>query len=290
MHVAEQLLRQADVAMYQVKKSGGDAHGVVDPSQLDSPGQREGLGHDLHVAVAAGRLRVDYQPVLSNARRVVGAEALCRWSHPVLGAIPPSTFIPLAEESGLIDLVGLFVLRQACRDRGSWPGNDGRSPGVAVNVSPLQLMSGDFVESVRTVLADTGTPPQQLTLEITEGALIEDHDRALVVLADLKRLGVTLALDDFGTGRSSLSYLRDFAVDVVKIDQGFVRELSVDSPSRYIVEAVVTLAHRLGMLVVAEGVETSEQLESVLALGCDFYQGYLSSRAVSAGALVAMLV
>ena len=280
-HVAEQLLQQADMAMYRVKKAGGADHGLVDQSDLSSLGQRAGLTLDLRMAVAAGELRTDYQPILSPTRGVVGAEALSRWAHPVLGAIPPATFIPLAEETGLMDEVGRFVLGQACRDRGSWPNHDGQPLGVSVNVSPLHLMSPDFGTSVRTALADSGTPPELVTIEITEGALIADHARALVVLTDLKRLGVTLALDDFGTGSSSLSHLRDFAVDLVKIDQSFVSKLMTDSTSRHIVEAVVTLAHRLGMRVVAEGVETRGQLECVLALGFDYYQGHLFSPAVS---------
>ncbi len=282
--MAEQLLRQADLAMYQVKRAGGADHGIVDESDLESLGQRTGLSHDLREAVEAGELRTNYQPILSPTRGVVGAEALSRWAHPVLGAIPPATFIPLAEETGLIDEVGRFVLAQACRDRGSWPNHDREPLGVAVNVSPLHLMSRGFTKSVKAVLDDTGTPPELVTIEITEGALIEDHARALVVLGELKRLGVTLALDDFGTGNSSLSHLRDFSVDMVKIDQSFVARLTTDSTSRHIVEAVVTLAHRLDMRVVAEGVETREQLESVLALGLDYYQGHLFSPAVSSQA------
>jgi EAL domain-containing protein (putative c-di-GMP-specific phosphodiesterase class I) len=284
MNVAEQLMQEADMAMYQVKKNGGNNHGLVDRSQHILMAQRVGLSHDLRLAVSAGELHVNYQPIVSTAGGVVGAEALLRWLHPALGVVPPATFIPLAEETGLIDRLGRYVLTQACRDRASWPRVDGRELEVAINVSPLQLMSGDFVQAVESVLAETETRPGLLTLEVTEGALIEDRDRALVVLDSLKRLGVSLALDDFGTGSSSLSHLRDFPVDIIKIDRGFVGELGAGSPSRHIVDAVVTLAHHLDMRVVAEGVETDEQHESVLTLGCDYYQGYRFSSSVSSQA------
>lgn len=241
-----------------------------------------GISDDLRLAVAASELRVEYQPILSAIRGVVGAEALLRWSHTALGDISPTTFIPLAEETRLIDEIGQFVLSQACRDRHSWPPHDGRPLGVAVNVSPLQLLSGDFAESVVAVLVETDTLPALLTLEVTEGALIDDHDRAVVVLRDLKQLGVRLALDDFGTDGSSLSHLQDVAVDIVKLDRAFVGALSAGSPSRHIVGDMVTLAHRLGMRVAAQGVETSEQYASVLELGCDYYQGRHFSPPVSA--------
>ena len=282
--VAERLMREADLAMYQVKKNGGNNHGQVDPSQLTLMAHRVGLGHDLRLALAASELRTEYQPIVSATGVVVSAEALLRWPHPSRGLVPPATFIPLAEQSGLIDRLGGYVLSQACGDRAGWPRVDGGEVSVAINVSPLQLMSADFVDTVKAVLAETETRPGLLTLEMTEGALVEDRERALVVLGSLKRLGVSLALDDFGTGSSSLSHLRDFPVDIIKIDRGFVRDLGAGSASRHIIEAVVTLAHRLGMCVVAEGVETDEQHESLLALGCDHYQGYRFAPALSSQA------
>jgi diguanylate cyclase (GGDEF)-like protein len=282
---AERLMREADIAMYQVKKSGGNNQGLVDPSQLTLMAHRVGLSHELRLALAAGELRPEYQPIVSTTGDVVAAEALLRWAHPSRGLVPPATFIPLAEQSGLIDRVGDYVLSRACSDRAGWPRVDGRELSVAINVSPLQLMSADFVDTVEAVLADTGTRPGLLTVEMTEGALVEDRERALLVLGSLKRLGVSLALDDFGTGSSSLSHLRDFPVDIIKIDRGFVGDLGAGSASRHIVDAVVTLAHRLGMRVVAEGVETDEQHESLVALGCDHYQGYLFAPALSSQAL-----
>ncbi len=194
--------------------------------------RRVGLSDDLRRAVAASELHVEYQPILSAIRGVVAAEAQLRWSHSALGDISPTTLLPLAEETRLIDEIGRFVLGQACLDRRSWPSRDGRSLGVAVNVSPPQLLFGGFAESVVAVLVETETPPELVTLEITESALIDDHDHAVVVLEELKRLGVRLALDDFGTDGSSLSHLQDFAVDIVKLDHAFVGELSVGSPSR----------------------------------------------------------
>ena len=282
--VTEQLLREADIAMYQVKNDGGDSHGVLDDRQLRMTKDRLDLSQDLRGAFAQGELTPEYQPIVAtDGRRVAGAEALLRWAHPKLGAIGPTAFIPLAEQSGLIVNIGRAVMEQACRDRSQWLGNGvrgGEPLGIAINVSPHQLMSADFARTVRSVLTDTGTAPECVTLEVTESALIQDRDRALVVLQSLRNLGVLLALDDFGTGSSSLSHLRDFPVDIVKIDRAFVSDLGEGSTSRHIVEAVVTLAHRLGIRAVAEGVETEEQYESVLALGCDFFQGYYYSPSV----------
>ncbi|CAN5316426.1 hypothetical protein BH18ACT9_BH18ACT9_01270 [soil metagenome] len=201
---------------------------------------------------------------------------------PEPGAVEPSVFIPLAEQTGLIVDIGSSVLEQACRDWLRWPGAALEGLSVAVNVSPVQLMSAGFALSVEQILAETGMPPGLVTLEVTESVLIRDRNRALVVLRALRHLGVQVALDDFGTGSSSLSHLRDYPVDVVKIGRAFVAELGEDSISRHIVEAVVTLAHRLGMRVVAEGVESDEVYDAVATLGCDSYQGYLFSPAMSA--------
>jgi diguanylate cyclase (GGDEF)-like protein len=283
---AEQLLHEADIAMYQVKQDGGDGHGVLDQRALGMANDRLTLTRDLRGALAQGQLTPEYQPIVDTADdRVRGAEALLRWSHPTFGAIGPTSFIPLAEQAGLIVTIGRAVLEQACRDRSRWlgSGTHGDQPlGIAVNVSPHQLMAADFARTVKEILAETGTDPEVVTLEVTESALIQDRDRALVVLRSLRNLGARLALDDFGTGSSSLSHLRDFPVDVVKVDRAFVADLGHGSTSRHIVEAVVTLAHRLGMRAVAEGVETHEQHESVLALGCDLYQGYHFSPSVPA--------
>ncbi len=279
---AEQLLRQADAAMYQVKHGGGDGSGVVDLHRLQESNERLNLSEDLRSAHRRGELRIEYQPIVATAdRRVVGAEALLRWSHRLLGAVDPELFIILAEQSGLIVDIGRTVLTESCREATSWPAPNGRELGVAVNVSPHQLMTATFAPLVERVLTETGMAADRLTLEVTEGALIQDRRRTLRVLEALRTLGVRIALDDFGTGSSSLSNLRDFPVDVVKIDRGFVSDLGSGSQSRHIVEAVVTLAHRLGMLTVAEGVETDEQSACVLELGCDFFQGHHFARALA---------
>ncbi|MEO7352581.1 MAG: sensor domain-containing phosphodiesterase [Marmoricola sp.] len=274
VQVAEQLLRQADAAMYQIKRGGGDGFGVVDLERLHESDQRLNLSEDLRRAHGRGELRLEYQPIVSTAdQRLTGAEALLRWSHRSLGPVDPAVFITLAEHSGLIVDIGRTVLDQACLELSRWHAPDGVQLGVAINVSPLQLISSTFVPYVKQTLEEAGVHSERVTLEVTEGALIQDRHRALIVLDALREIGVQIALDDFGTGSSSLSNLRDFPVDIVKIDRSFVGDLGLSSQSMHIVEAVVTLAHRLGMRTVAEGVETEGQYQSVLALGCDFYQG-----------------
>lgn len=281
--VAEQLLRQADAAMYQVKRGGGDGYGVVDLNRLHESTERSNLSDDLRTAHARGELRLEYQPIVTTAeRRLTGAEALLRWSHRVLGPVDPALFVALAEQSGLIVDIGRTVLVEACRELALWHSIHGADLGVSVNVSPHQLMSAAFVPFVQDTLVTAGVAAERVTLEVTESALIQDRDRAMVVLQSLREVGVQIALDDFGTGSSSLSNLRDFPVDMVKIDRGFVSDLGSHAQSRHIVEAVVRLAHRLGMRTVAEGVETDEQYERVHELGCDLYQGHHFSRSLSA--------
>jgi diguanylate cyclase (GGDEF)-like protein len=292
--VPERVLQDADTAMYQVKRSGGARHGVVDLRELRHTHHRLGLSRDLAGALRRGELRSEYQPIVTTSGgTLAGVEALLRWAHPTHGIISPAVVIPLAEQTGQIADIGRWVLHQACRERARWTENvstlAGVSPGVsplrspevgldvAVNVSALQLMGPDYVATVADVLTSTGTDPTSVTLEVTESVFIQDSDRALLVLENLKSLGVLLALDDFGTGYSSLSYLKRFPVDIVKIDRVFISDLPHDSTSRLIVSAVIALAHSLGMRVVAEGVETVEQCEAVLALDCDYYQGYLVS-------------
>ncbi len=285
-----QLLRDADTAMYQAKRAGGARHGVIDLREQKKVRFREDLNRDLRSALSLGQLRAEYQPIVATAGgRVVGAEALLRWTHPSLGEISPDVTVPLAEQSGLIDGIGRWMLRQACEDRQSWRAGTGATLEVAVNVSVHQLMAPDFAATVAGMLAQTGTAPRSVTLELTESVFIQDAHRAKLVLGDLKQVGVLLALDDFGTGYSSLTYLKEFPVDVVKIDRSFVEGLDADPASRVIVTAIVGLAHGLGMSVVAEGVETPRQLTLVGDLGCDFYQGFLHSRPIPAAALVTAL-
>ena len=283
-HVPEQLLQDADIAMYQAKRKGGHDHQVIDLREQQLAERRTGLQSDLRGALGRGEIRVEYQPIVhTEDGRIIGVEALVRWDHPVRGPIPPLLLVPLAEQCGLIGEIGRWVLGQACADRHRWVRETGHDDiGIAVNVSAHQLMGPDFVTMVTDVLASTGTSPELLTLEITESVFIQDADRALIVLNDLKRLGVLLALDDFGTGYSSLSYLQRFPVDVVKIDQGFIADLARDRTSSAIVSAVIALAHELGMKVVTEGVETAKQHAQVAALGSESCQGFYFARPMSA--------
>lgn len=288
--VPDQVLQDADAAMYQAKRNGGARHGVLDLRQQRLANHQASLQRDLRRARVRGELRVDYQPIVATADgRITGVEALLRWAHPTRGLIGPDTIVPLAEQSGLITDIGQWVLERACTDRHRWQGS-GRPDvlEVSVNVSVRQLMGVDFVASVAGVLADTGTDPSSVTLEVTESIFIEDHVRAVLALTDLKRLGVKLALDDFGTGFSSLSYLRQFPVEIVKIDRVFIAGLDVE-PGRLIVTAMVGLAHGLGMTVVAEGVESPGQYDAVAAADCDAYQGYYFARPASADALAAFI-
>ena len=282
--LSEQLLQDADTAMYQAKRGGGARHQIVDLREQDRAAQRASMEQDLHGALARGELRTEYQPIIGTGDGAIsGAEALMRWDHPSRGAVAPTLFIPLAEQSELITEIGSWALDQACRDRLRWGTHD-QADGLrmSVNVSAHQLMASDFTATVAAVLSGTGTDPNVLTLEMTESVFVQDTERALVVLSELKELGVTLALDDFGTGYSSLTYLKRFPIDIVKIDQDFVADLEEDEASNSIVFAIVELAHLLGMTVVAEGVETAGQYDQLAALGCDYCQGFYFARPMSA--------
>ncbi len=280
----EELIHRADRSMYQAKAQGGGR--VVDWRGERTPGQHTSVEHDLRTAEANGELRVEYQPIVDTATgRITGFEALVRWDHPTSGPIPPTVLVPLAEHTGLIANIGLWVLGRACADQRHWQRAHGTGDlELAVNVSAHQLMSPGFAASVEAVLQAPGdeTDPSLLTLEVTESVLIHDAARALVVLNDLKHLGVKIALDDFGTGYSSISYLDQFPVDIIKIDQTFIARLGQGDASRAIVASVVDLTHVLGMTVVAEGVETAEQRELVSQLGCDSSQGFYFARPMSA--------
>jgi diguanylate cyclase (GGDEF)-like protein len=286
--VPEQLLQDADIAMYQAKRKGGHHHQVLDLREQRQAAERSSLRKDLRYAIGRGELRADYQPIVRTFDgRIIGVEALLRWDHPTRGLVSPMTLIPLAEQSGLITEIGRWVLEQACADRHRWACEqvDSDNLGIAVNVSAHQLMGSDFVSTVATILADTTTRPDLLTLEITESVFVQDGERALVVLSDLKRLGVMLALDDFGTGYSSLSYLKRFPVDIVKIDRGFIADLGRDQASHDIVSKIIELAHLRHISVVTEGVETAEQLHEVGMLGSESCQGFYFARPMSADSL-----
>jgi len=284
---ATPLLSNADSAMYQAKQRGGSAYHVFGEALRVEVIDRLTTEHALHRALDRGELCLHYQPVVDVAsEQPVAVEALLRWEHPEQGLVGPNRFIPVAEESGLIIPIGTWVIDQACRQLRSWRSAAGVAvDAVEVNLSARQVDHLDLVATVEEIVRTTGIPPARLTLEITESALMKDAAAALSVLRALKELGCTLAIDDFGTGYSSLSYLQRFPLDILKVDKSFVDNLGSDPGGVAIVGAVVSLAHSLGLRVIAEGVETAQQLEQLRALGCDLAQGYLFSPPVPASLL-----
>jgi PAS domain S-box-containing protein len=243
-----------------------------------APSDRHHLAADLETAIAQKQLHLHYQPVFSAAGGLTGFEALARWAHPERGVVPPSEFIPAAEESGLILPLARELLHQACTEAASWE----KPLRIAVNVSPLQFRHGDLPGLIDEVLVETGLEPERLELEITEGVMITDFDRTMLVLHRIKALGVRIALDDFGTGYSSLSYLHMFPLSTLKIDRSFVANLGVASEAAAITRAVIALGHALDIEVVAEGVETREQLDFLIDEGCNYMQGYMLGRPLPA--------
>jgi diguanylate cyclase (GGDEF)-like protein len=281
----EALLRDADTAMYLAKDRGRGRFEVFDEAMRDETTERLLLENALRRAPERGELRALYQPIVRLADgAMVAAEALVRWEHPERGLLEASQFVPLAEETGIIVPVGGWVLDEACREAVSWLGN-GDAPAVSVNLSARQLSRADLVDTVDAALRNSGLSPDRLWLEITESVLMEDADTAVSVLERLRALGVHLSVDDFGTGYSSLAYLRRFPVDALKVDRSFVAGLGQDAEDSAIVEAVVSMAHSLRLSVVAEGVETDEQLARLKELGCELAQGFLFAAPVPPSAL-----
>ena len=270
------LLKSADLAMYAAKAAGRRTHRFFEPSMEAHANLRRELEQDLRNAIAEGGFEIHYQPIVDlHSNEIAGCEALLRWRHPVRGMVSPADFVPIAEETGLIEEIGQWVLRTACAEAATWPANT----RIAVNVSPVQFKSPTLSLKVAAALAETGLDPHRLELEITEAVLIADDDAALVALNQLRALGVHIALDDFGTGYSSLSYLQRFPFDKIKIDRSFVKELMRGTGSSSIIKAVVSIAADRKMITTAEGVETEEQRATVQALGCTQMQGYLFSAA-----------
>jgi EAL domain-containing protein (putative c-di-GMP-specific phosphodiesterase class I) len=256
---------------------------MYDPQRHNALVQRLELEADLRVALERAELALHYQPTVDLITgEIVGFEALVRWHHPTRGVVAPFDFIGIAETTGLIVPLGRWVLAEACRQAVAWGAGTGRRLKMAVNVSVRQFEDCDLAAMVSDVIAETGMPVDQLCLEMTESVLLTDTDENLTQLLRLKSLGVTLAMDDFGTGYSSLAYLRRFPMDTLKIDRSFVGNMCDRRGNLEIVRTIVTLAHNLGMDVVAEGVETAEQRAELRAMGCDYGQGFLFSRAVDA--------
>jgi len=287
---AASLMANAASAIYQAKARGGKRVETYGESMRIQLLDRMTTEHSLHRALDRSELVLHYQPVIElEGSTTVGVEALVRWQHPARGLVTPYRFIPVAEESGLIIPIGAWVLEQACHQLRDWHDRDGAGHhgSVEVNLSARQIDDPLIVRTVEGILAQTGLPPEHLTLEITESALMRDAGAALGVLSALKDLGVLLAIDDFGTGYSSLSYLQHFPLDLLKVDRSFVADLGISDEADEIVAAVVKLAHALGLQVVAEGVETSEQLELLRSFDCDLAQGFLFSRPLPASEIVA---
>ena len=280
------LLKNADLAMYAAKAAGRRTYRFFDPSMEQEANLRRELEADLRTALAQGGFELHYQPLVDlRSDEVTGCEALLRWRHPVRGMVSPADFVPVAEETGLIEEIGQWVLRTACAEAATWPAD----VRIAVNVSPVQFRSETLSLKVASVLAETGLDPRRLELEITEAVLIADDDAALVTLNQLRALGVHIALDDFGTGYSSLQYLQRFPFDKIKIDRSFVKEVTRNSSSASIIRAVVSIAADRNMITTAEGVETLQQRETVQNLGCTQMQGFLFSAARPAQEIRALL-
>lgn len=279
---ADTLLKQAELAMYQAKQAGRGLLHFFDEALERTITERAQLERALRVGIAQDELRLYYQPQVAlenGVFRIVGAEALVRWQHPERGLVAPGLFIPLAEETGLIEALGLWVLQTACRQLGQWRKQPRLADlQLAVNVSAAQFLHPDFVAQVLGLLQENGVPPECLKLELTESLLVDNAEVVIATMTALQAQGVRFSLDDFGTGYSSLQYLKHLPLHQLKIDQSFVRDLEIDANDAAIARAVAALAHSLGLAVIAEGVETPAQQSLLADMGCHVYQGYWFSR------------
>jgi diguanylate cyclase (GGDEF)-like protein len=282
----ENFLKSADLAMYSAKSDGRGTYRIFDPEMDATVQARRILERDMRTAIVQSGFKLFYQPLVNlQTRKVTAFEALMRWQHPERGMVPPTEFIPVAEEMGLIVQLGEWALRQACAEAMEWPDQI----RVSVNLSPLQFSKGNLVSTVISALASSGLPASRLELEITESVLLEKSERNIAVLNQLRDLGVRISMDDFGTGYSSISYLRSFPFDKIKIDQSFVRDLLVDERSLAIVRAIAALGISFRMTTTAEGVETEAQMRCLNLEGCIEAQGYLYSKPVPANEINGLL-
>jgi diguanylate cyclase (GGDEF)-like protein/PAS domain S-box-containing protein len=285
-HDSAVLLRNADAAMYQAKESGRNTFRFFTSAMNESSLRRMEMEPYLRLAMDRGEFFLHFQPQVSTASgEIRGVEALLRWSSPALGQVPPDTFISLAEDIGVIHKIGAWVLENACRQIREWNKYLVKPLRVAVNISPLQFRDYGLVDTVQKVLDETGLDPELLEIELTEGVLLDNNREKDAMLGNLKGLGITLTMDDFGTGYSSLSYLRAFPFDVIKIDRSFIGDITVDRADAELTQSIITMAHILKLQVVAEGVETEEQLRFLQKYNCDLVQGYYTGRPVPASEL-----
>jgi diguanylate cyclase (GGDEF)-like protein len=283
---AEDFLKSADLAMYSAKSDGRGTYRMFDPEMNEIVQMRRTLERDMRAALGQDGFCLFYQPLINlQTKKVTALEALMRWQHPERGMVPPSEFIPVAEEMGFIVQLGEWALRRACAEAAEWPDEI----CVSVNLSPLQFAKGNLVSTVLNALASAGLPASRLELEITESVLLEKSERNISILSQLRELGVRISMDDFGTGYSSIGYLRSFPFDKIKIDQSFVRDLLVDEGSLAIVRAIAGLGVSFGITTTAEGVETEEQMRCLNLEGCIEVQGYLYSKPVPADEIVGLL-
>ncbi|HEU5467675.1 MAG TPA: GGDEF domain-containing phosphodiesterase, partial [Steroidobacteraceae bacterium] len=286
----EQVLRNADIAMYSAKSTGKGRHVVFHARMQEQLRERLRLEDDLSQALVRGEFFLEFQPIIDlKTTELLGVEALVRWQHPVQGRLMPGQFIPMAEETGQIIALGRWVLVDACSRVREWRKSVAAGEGlrVAVNVSGRHLQQGDLVADVRHALEASGLEPESLLIELTESTMMQNSEANLVKLKELKALGVRLAIDDFGTGYSSLSYLHRFPIDILKIDRSFVSRLTESAEGPRLARAVVMLGETLGLETVAEGVEVDDQVTQLLQLGCVAAQGFLFSHATSLDAVAA---
>jgi EAL domain-containing protein (putative c-di-GMP-specific phosphodiesterase class I) len=277
------LMKNADTAMYHAKDQGRNNYQFFTTAMTEATEERMGLERDLRVALASGQFELHYQPqIRALGHELYGFEALVRWRHPQHGLVSPMKFIPIAEETGLIEPLGDWILEEACRQLAIWRREGFRTVRMAVNISPHQLRSATFVGRVQSCMRANGLRSGDLELEVTESAAMHDPDRAIGQLDALRDLGVDLAIDDFGTGYSSLAYLKLLPIQTLKLDRSFVRDIETDENDAAISAATLALAHTLGLRVVAEGVETEAQRAFLTSHQCDLLQGYLFSQPMAA--------
>ena len=288
---AETLIKNADTALYQAKENGRQSYQFFKPEMNIKAVDRQSIEEDLRRALERKEFTLHYQPKINLATgAITGAEALLRWSHPTRGSVSPAQFIPIAEDSGLILPIGAWVLREACRQAQVWTEAGLLAGTIAVNVSTIELRSEDFLEELFSTLRQTELDPRSLELEVTESALMKNSEIAASLLQNIREAGVRIAIDDFGTGYSSLSYLKRFPLDALKIDQSFIRQITISPNDTAIVSAIISMGRSLGLRVIAEGVETAEDLTFLQDQECDEAQGYYFSRPVPADQFAELLV